>query len=65
MIRCLCFIIQTEQRRCAMGVYLNPTTNDFTGKITVSTFVDQTEMLAVIADKVNDTDHKYIAVSRP
>ena len=48
-----------------MGVYLNPPTKEFTDRIAKKTFVDQTDLLAVVADKINDADHKYIAVSRP
>ena len=38
-----------------MGVYLNPSTKEFTDKIPKKTFVDQTELLALVAEKINDT----------
>ncbi|MBR2812901.1 MAG: AAA family ATPase, partial [Solobacterium sp.] len=48
-----------------MGVYLNPSAADFSEKVGKKTFVDKTELLKDICDRVNDPDRKYVAVSRP
>ena len=48
-----------------MGVYLNPSTKEFTDLTLKSTFVDQTDLLSIVAGKINDVEQKYILVSRP
>lgn len=48
-----------------MGIYLNPGNESFRQAVTDDIYIDKTEMIALINQKLNKPSAKYICVSRP
>ena len=48
-----------------MGVYLNPGNEAFRQAVTDDIYIDKTNMISIINQKLNKSGGKYICVSRP
>lgn len=48
-----------------MGIYLNPGNEPFRQAVTDDIYIDKTEMIAFINQKINSARGKYVCVSRP
>ena len=55
------------EERCAhhMGIYLNPGNEAFRQAVTDDIYIDKTEMIDLMNQKLNKSSGKYVCVSRP
>ena len=48
-----------------MGLYLNPDNEAFRQAVTDEIYIDKTDMIALMNQKLNKSRVKYVCVSRP